>query len=90
MSLRAVRNTIIVRVRYAEKSEGGIVIPDKAKQYNGSFVGDVHSVGPEYKYDVKVGDCVHFVRHEGHRIRWQGKAYLSLRAKWVVSREKIV
>ncbi len=86
MKLRAVRDTVIVRVIYAERSKGGIVIPETAKQYSGSFVGDVVSVGPGYKYDVKPGDRVVYRRHEGFKIRANGKDYLSLRSKWVVGK----
>lgn len=88
MSLRAVRDTVIVKTEYAEQSKGGIVIPETAKQYSGSFVGRVVAVGPEYKNDVKPGDSVFWRRHEGHIVLYRGTKYLSLRAKWVVGREK--
>ena len=83
MSLKAIRDTIIIRIEYEKETKGGIVIPDGAKQYHGSFTGRVISVGPEYKYDVKVGDLVGFRRHEGHRLRYKGRDFLSLRSKWV-------
>jgi len=86
MSLRAVRDTIIVRVIYDERSRG-IVIPDKAKQYGAAFTGDVISVGVEYKYDVKPGDRIYFRRYEGFKILHKGIAYLCLRAKWVVGKQ---
>ena len=86
--LKAVRDTIIIFTEYSTQSKGGIYIPEVAKQYHGSFMGRVVDVGPEYPYDVKPGDRIAYVRHEGHVILHKGNKYLSLRAKWVVGREK--
>ena len=88
MSLKSVRDCIIVKLEYDEKTAGGIFIPEVAKQYHGSFVACVIDVGPEYKYDVKPGDRVHIRRNEGHKILHKGETYYSMRARWVVAREK--
>lgn len=86
MALKAVRNCVIVKLLYDEKI-GSIVVPETAKQYSGSFTGKVVAIGPEYRYDLKVGDKVYFRRHEGHRIRYRGENYLSLRSRWVFAKE---
>lgn len=88
--LKAVRDTIIVSIEYSDQSKGGIVIPETAKQYSGSFVGIVHSVGPDYKYDVKPGDKVYIRRHEGFKILHKGTTYFSMRSRWVVGKQKEV
>ena len=90
MALRAVRDCIIVRIFYDEKSKGGIVIPDTAKQYHGSFVGVVVAIGPDYPYDLKVEDKVYYRRHEGYKIRYKESDYMSLQSKWVVGKQKEV
>ena len=84
--IKAVRDTVIVRVIYAEKT-GLIEIPDQAKQYSGNFCGRVISVGPDYKYDLKAGDKVYFRRHEGHKVIIDDITYLSLRSKWCIAKE---
>lgn len=85
--IKAVRDTIIVELEYADKISG-IVVPDSAKQYHGDFKGKVVAVGPDYPYnDIKPGDYVFFNRHEGHRIYIKDKMYLSLRNKWVQAKK---
>ena len=88
MSLRAVKDYIIVQIEYSEKSKGGIVIPDKAKQYSGSFVGKIISIGPEcsYKDELKIGDFVAYRRHEGFLVRYKGENLWSLKSNWVVAK----
>ena len=87
MKLEAVRNTVIVKIEYEEKI-GSIIIPDNAKQYSGDFKGRVISVGPDYKYDVKKGDRVYFYRHEGHKVIKDDETYMSLRARWLMGRDR--
>ena len=86
MTLKAVRDTVIVKIEYATKI-GNIVVPDGAKQYHGDFTGIVVSVGPDYPYELKEGDRLYFTRHEGHKIRSKGEWYLSLREKWCLAKE---
>jgi len=85
--IKAVRDTIIVSVEYAEKI-GSVIVPDQAKQYHGSFTGKVIAIGQEYPYqdELKVGDTIWFRRHEGHKVIVGDKTYLSLRNKWVVAK----
>jgi len=78
---------IIVRLEYEGISQGGIVIPDNAKQYSGNFWGVVEAVGPDYPYNLKKGAKIHFPRHEGWRFEHKKKAYMCLRAKWINAEE---
>ncbi len=89
MSLRAVRDTIIVKTIYAERNEGGkIIIPDYkgSKKYHADFYGEVISVGPKYPYKVKPGDKIYFRRHEGKKIFYEGEEYIVLSEKFVEAR----
>ncbi len=87
MSLHAVRDCILVELVYDEK-KGRIFIPDVSKQYHGGFYCRVVSIGPEYRYkkDLKVGDKIYIIRHEGHKICVGSKTYFSMRSKWCVAR----
>lgn len=86
MKLKAVRDTILVKIIYADKMRG-IVVPERVKQYSGNMWGEVVSVGPDYKYDVKRGDKVYYRRHEGFKIIVGQEEFISLRNKWVVAKE---
>jgi co-chaperonin GroES (HSP10) len=82
MTLQAVGDQVIVRQFYHEK-EGSIYIPDTAKKYNAAFYGEVISVGPESKEDIKVGDKIAWTRHEGFEIEHDGIVYLALRPRHI-------
>ena len=86
MKLKAVRDTVIVKIEYSETMRG-IIVPEKAKQYSGNMCGIVVAIGPDYKADLKVGEKVFYRRHEGHRIIVGQDEYISLREKWVVAKE---
>ena len=77
----AVRDTVIVELEYEEKSKG-IIIPDSAKQYYADFHGKVISIGPDYKFDLKIGDKLILERHEGFKIIKGTKTYMALRERW--------
>jgi len=78
-------DNIIVKVLYAEKVKE-IIIPDCAKEYSGEFKGLVTAIGPDYKDDLKVGDCVIFSRHEGLGFTdSKEEKYLVLKPKWVLA-----
>lgn len=86
--LQALRDEIIVKSVFV-KQEGSILIPDcgqEYKQYHGEVVGEVISVGKDYKYNLKPGDKIVFVRHEGKRIKFGGELYLVLKARWVMGK----
>jgi len=84
MKLQALKDTVIIKVHYKEKTTGGLFIPEGAAQaYNSDFYGEVISVGPKYKYDIKPGDKVIFRRHEGKPLTIDRVKYLILKSKWV-------
>lgn len=79
----ALRDDVIVR-RIFEPHRGLIVIPKSAtkfKQYDGEVYGEVVSVGPKFKYDVKPGDKINFQRHEGNKFIYNGETYLRLKTR---------
>lgn len=86
--IQAVGSYIIVSLEYADK-QGSIFVPDKAKQYSGSFWGTVVSVGDEcyLKRELKAGDKVYFQRHEGFKVFKDEKMYYAIRARWVYGKE---
>ena len=88
--LKALRNSIIVKPEY-EETRGKIIIPKSAlefRQYHGSVVGIVISVGPESKFrnELKPGDKVYWRRHEGFRIVYDRQVYFKVRDKWIMGK----
>jgi len=88
MLLKAVSDTIIIKLDYADKMHG-LIVPDSAKQYHGEFVGIVESVGPacSFRNDLKKGERVKIVRHEGHKIICSQEEYFCVSERWVVGKE---
>ncbi len=76
---------ILKRVKEEEKSKGGIIIPDSAKEKpiegevlavgNGKILED----GTVRKIDVKVGDRVLFGKYSGTDIKIDGEEHLIVR-----------
>ncbi|HXE79560.1 MAG TPA: co-chaperone GroES [Vicinamibacterales bacterium] len=87
MKIRPLRDRILVeRIDEAEqKSAGGIIIPDTAKEkpQQGRVVavgkGRVNDKGDVFPLDVKVGDTVLFGKYAGTEIKIEGKEYLIIR-----------
>ena len=52
--------------------------------YHGFIYGIVHSVGKDYKYELKPGDKIIFQRHEGKLIIYQREEYIKLKSRWVL------
>jgi len=87
--MKALGETIIIRPVYSEtKSNGTIIIPDikSRRKYVGNFYGIVIAVGKHsrWKNDLKKGDRVAFVRHEGIKFEVDRVEYLKLKDKWVL------
>ena len=64
----------------AEKSAGGIYIPDTAKEKPQK--GKVVAVGPgdkDNKVTLKVGDCVLYGKYSGTEINYEGSDYLIMK-----------
>ena len=76
---------LIARLDEAEKTKGGIIIPDQAKEKPQQ--GEIISVGPGRKYDsgdrvplqVKKGDRVFFSRYAGKEIQFDHGEYFFMR-----------
>ncbi len=86
MSLRPLSDRILVeRVAEDEKTKGGIIIPDTAKEKpaEGKIVatgnGRMGEDGKLLPMDVKVGDRILFSKYGGTDVKIDGSDYLILR-----------
>ncbi len=76
---------ILKRVKEEEKSKGGIIIPDTAKEkpIEGEVLavgtGKVLEDGTVRKLDVKVGDRVLFGKYSGTEVKLDGEEHLIVR-----------
>jgi chaperonin GroES len=76
---------LIKRVQEEEKTKGGIIIPDTAKEkpIEGEVIavgnGKVQEDGTLRKLDVKAGDRVLFGKFAGTEIKLDGQEHLILR-----------
>jgi len=86
MKIRPLQDRVIVkRVAEEEKSKGGIIIPDTAKEkpQEGKVVavgkGKLDDAGKLRPLDVKAGDRILFGKYSGSEIRLDGEEVLILR-----------
>ena len=86
MKIRPLQDRVIVkRVKEEEKTKGGIIIPDTAKEkpIEGEVVavgkGKVQEDGTVRPVDVKVGDRVLFGKYSGTEVKIDGEESLILR-----------
>ena len=86
MSIRPLQDRVILkRVKEEEKTKGGIIIPDTAKEkpIEGEVVavgnGKVLEDGTVKKLDVKVGDRVLFGKYSGTEVKLEGEERLIVR-----------
>ena len=86
MKIRPLQDRVIVtRIEEEEKTKGGIIIPDTAKEkpQQGKVVavgkGKVNEDGKVMPLDVKVGDRVLFGKYSGSEIKLDGEEHLILR-----------
>ena len=86
MKFRPLHDRIVVkRITAEEKSAGGIIIPDTAKEK--PMEGEVIAVGPGARneqgvlvaLDVKAGDRVLFGKWSGTEIKLDGEDYLIMK-----------
>jgi chaperonin GroES len=84
--IRPLHDRVIVkRIEETEKTKGGIIIPDTAKEKPQE--GKVVSVGPGRRLeegqviplDVKAGDKILFGKYSGSEIKLDGEEHLILR-----------
>lgn len=86
MKIRPLQDRIIVkRVQEEEKTKGGIIIPDTAKEkpLEGMVVavgnGKVLEDGKVRPLDIKAGDRVLFTKYAGTEVKIEGEEHLILR-----------
>jgi chaperonin GroES len=86
MKIRPLQDRLVVkRLAEEEKTKGGIIIPDSAKEkpVEGEVVavgnGKVLDDGTQRKLDVKSGDRVLFGKYSGTEIKIDGVEHLILR-----------
>jgi len=91
MKIRPLRDKILVkRLDEEEKSKGGIIIPDTAKEkpMEGQVVaigkGRVLDDGKVQPIEVKVGDRVLFAKYAGTEVKIEGEDHL------VISEDEIL
>jgi chaperonin GroES len=86
MKIRPLQDRIIVkRVEEEEKTKGGIIIPDTAKEkpIEGKVIaagnGKVLEDGKVRPLDVKAGDRILFSKYAGTEIKIEGEEHLIMR-----------
>jgi len=91
MNIRPLQDRIIVkRIQEEEKTSGGIIIPDTAKEkpQEGKVVavgkGKVGDDGKVIALDLKKGDRILFGKYAGSEIKIDGTEYLIMREEDVL------
>ena len=86
MKIRPLQDRVIVkRIEEEEKTKGGIIIPDTAKEkpQEGKVIavgkGKVSDEGKVTPLDVKVGDRILFGKYSGSEIKLNGEEHLIMR-----------
>ena len=86
MKFRPLHDRVVVRrIEAEEKTAGGIIIPDTAKEK--PMEGEIVAVGPGARDDkgalvplgVKAGDRILFGKYSGSEIKIDGEEYLILK-----------
>jgi chaperonin GroES len=82
---------VVRRVESEEKSSGGIIIPDTAKEkpQRGAVIaagnGTVKDGGTRVPLDVNAGDVILFGKYGGQEITLDGEEYLIIRENEVLA-----
>ena len=86
MKLRPLQDRILVqRVKEEEKTKGGIIIPDTAKEkpIEGKVIavgnGKLNDEGKRIALEVKKGDRILFGKYSGTEVKIEGEEYLIMR-----------
>ncbi|HEV7732998.1 MAG TPA: co-chaperone GroES [Candidatus Binatia bacterium] len=87
MKIRPLQDRVIVKrlEEEAQKSKGGIIIPDTAKEkpQQGKIIavgkGKANDDGKIQPLDVKVGDVILFGKYSGSEIKLDGDEHLIMR-----------
>ena len=88
MKFRPLHDRVVVRrIDAEEKTKGGIIIPDTAKEkpQEGTVIavgpGRVDDNGNRVPLDVNVGDVVIYSKYGGTEVKYAGEEYLVLSAR---------
>jgi chaperonin GroES len=91
MKFRPLHDRLLIRrVQAEEKSKGGIIIPDTAKEkpIEGTVIavgnGKILEDGSVRKLEVKAGDKVLFGKYSGTEIKIEGEEHVILREEEVL------
>ncbi len=91
MKLRPLQDRILVqRLEEEEKTKGGIIIPDTAKEKpaEGKVTavgnGKVGEDGKRIKLEIKKGDRILFGKYSGTEVKIEGQEYLIMREEDVL------
>jgi len=86
MKMKPLQDRVIVkRIEEEEKTKGGIIIPDTAKEkpQEGKVIaagkGKVSEEGKVIPLDVKVGDRILFGKYSGTEVKIEGEELLIMR-----------
>jgi len=86
MKIRPLQDRVIVkRVEEEEKTKGGIIIPDTAKEkpmegkITAAGKGKVLEDGKIHPLDVKVGDRILFGKYSGTEVKIDGEEHVIMR-----------
>jgi chaperonin GroES len=92
MKVKPLQDRVIVkRVEEEEKTKGGIIIPDTAKEkpQEGKVVsvgaGKVNDKGERIALEVKAGDRVLFGKYSGNEITIDGEEHLIMREDDIIA-----
>ena len=92
MKIRPLSDRLVVRrTQEEEKTKGGIIIPDSAKEkpQQGKVIaagnGKVKDDGKRIALDVKAGDLILFGKYSGQEIKLDGEEYLIMREDEVLA-----
>ena len=92
-NIRPLHDRVIVkRVKEEEKTKGGIIIPDTAKEkpVEGEIIavgnGKILEDGTVRKLDVKAGDRILFGKYSGTEIKVEDEDYLILREDEILAK----
>ncbi len=86
MKIRPLQDRVIVkRIEEEEKTKGGIIIPDTAKEkpMEGKVIavgkGKVLEDGKIHPLDIKAGDRILFGKYSGTEVKIEGEEHLIMR-----------
>jgi len=92
MKVRPLKDRIIVkRLEEEEKTKGGIIIPDSAKEkpIEGKVIavgdGKINKDGKKVPLEIKKGDRVLFAKYGGTEIKMDGEEHLMMKEEDVLA-----